>query len=298
MAKGGVHEDKVLEKYRITADVDPRSFWLAATPSTVQLTMPYVCTEAGILYGRSKFVTGRTTKESYLLLYTFGGAGYVRQGGRTVTVSHGQGLLMDCRAPQEYGTLPQRNHWYHLWAHVEGAGVDAAARRLGLPKLAPVSLASSRMKPHFEALFERIRTESVENEELASLAVHALLSELVMARAREEVPQDDPVTLACAFVAEHYSEAITVKDMARAASVSSGYLTRLFRKTLDTTPHDYLVRHRITQAKQLLIETDEPIGTVAKRSGFASESNFSYRFSQMCDITPRAYRSLRFGSAV
>jgi len=129
--------------------------------------------------------------------------------------------------------------------------------------------------------------------ELVSLAVHGLLSCMLIARSRDEVPQDSPVVLAQNYVAAHYAEPITVDDIARAAAVSTSYLTRLFRQQMETSPHDYLLRHRITRAKQLLMETDLPIGTIARQVGFSSESNFSYRFSRMCQTTPRAYRGLR-----
>ena len=39
------------EHYKIGGYLDRRSFWLANTPSAAQLEMPYVCTEAGALYG-------------------------------------------------------------------------------------------------------------------------------------------------------------------------------------------------------------------------------------------------------
>lgn len=283
------------QRYRIVGDIDPRSFWLATTPSAMQLEMPYVCTEAGTLYGKQAFSTARASKESYLLVYTFGGAGRFTQANRSVVVGHGQALLMGCRMPQSYGTAPGHDHWHHYWAHVEGAGVEAAARRLGLPRLAPVALSASRMRPHFQTVFDKIKGDTVEDVELVSLAVHTLLSELLMAQAREDVTSDDPVALACAFVAGHYGEKICVDDLAAAAHVSSSYLTKLFRQAMGTSPHDYLMRYRITQAKQLLIETDVPIGAIARQIGFATESNFSYRFAKMCDVSPREYRALRFG---
>lgn len=284
------------QRYHITGDIDSRSFWLATTPGAAQLEMPFVCTEAGTLFGREHFVTGRASKDSYLLVYTFGGAGYFTQAKRTVTLNHGQALLMDCRMPQIYGTSSTRGHWYHLWAHIEGIGVEAMARRLGLPKLSPITLSETRMRPHFELLFDKIKTESVENSERMGIAVHTMLSELVMATARTSDAPDDPVRLACAYVADHLAEPISVDDLARAGSVSASYLTRLFRQSLGTSPHDYLLRQRISQAKQLLIETNEPIGSIARQVGFSTESNFSYRFAKMCDITPRAYRKLRYGT--
>lgn len=280
------------EHYKIGGYLDRRSFWLASTPSAAQLEMPYVCTEAGALYGERGFMTERDGKDSYLLFYTFDGTGFVRQKKRTVTVRRGQMLLMDCRMPQAYGTAPKDDHWYHLWAHVEGTGVDATAKRLGLPTLTPITVSRSRLQPHFDMLLERLEGESVMDGELVSLAVHGLLSNMLIARSRDDIPTDSPVVLAQNYIAAHFAEPITVEDIARASAVSTSYLTRLFRQQMETSPHDYLLRYRITRAKQLLMETDEPIGAIARQVGFTSESNFSYRFSRVCDITPRGYRNL------
>lgn len=285
-------------RYKVRPDLESRSFWLVTTPSAVQLDQPFVCTEAGTLYGREHFLTERQGKDSYLLFYTFGGAGFVSQGGHTATVRHGQALLMDCRTPQAYGTSSQTDHWHHLWAHVEGMGVDAAAKRLGLPALRPHSVPRTRIVPHFDTIFERLETESIENNELVGIAVHALLSELLISKARQEVPQDNPVTVAQSFVASHYAERIGIEDIARAANVSASYLTRLFRQTVGTSPHDYVVRFRITQAKQLLAETDLPVSDIASKSGFSSTSNFSYRFSAVTGISPRSYRALTKSSPI
>lgn len=283
------------EHYKIGGYLDRRSFWLASTPSAAQLEMPYVCTEAGALYGEQGFVTERESKDSYLLFYTFDGTGFVRQRRRTVSIQRGQMLLLDCRTHQAYGTDPKSDHWYHIWAHVQGSGVDTTARRLGLPTLTSVSVPSSRVQPYLDTILERLEHDSVMDNELVGLAVHGLLSSMLIARSRDEVPSNSPVVLAQNYVAAHYAEPITVEDIARAAAVSTSYLTRLFRQQMETSPHDYLLRYRITRAKQLLMETDLPIGAIARQVGFTSESNFSYRFSQMCDTTPRAYRKLREG---
>lgn len=284
-----------VEHYKIGGYFDRRSFWLANTPSAAQLDMPYVCTEAGALYGERGFVTERDSKDSYLLFYTFDGAGFVRQGRRTATIKRGQMLLLDCRKPQAYGTEPNSDHWYHLWVHVQGSGVEATAHRLGLPALTAISVPNSRVQPYFDTILERIEKDSIMDGELVGIAAHGLLSSMLIARSRDEVPSDSPVVLAQNFVAQHYAERITVDDLARAASVSTSYLTKLFRQQMETSPHDYLMRYRITHAKQLLMETDLPIGTIARQVGFANESNFSYRFARVCDITPRDYRRLREG---
>ena len=85
------------------------------------------------------------------------------------------------------------------------------------------------------------------DSELVGLAVHGLLSSMLIARSRDEVPTDSPVVLAQNYVAQHFAEQITVEDLARAAAVSTSYLTRLFRQQMEASPHDYLLRYRITQ---------------------------------------------------
>jgi AraC-like DNA-binding protein len=274
-----------------TMDVEDRSRWIIATPSAAESVQPYFASEVGDFYARGSFATARSDKNSFIVFYTLGGAGVIRQGGQEVTLERGQALLMDCRSPQNYGTAPGRGHWYHLWCHVDGGGVSMAAETLGLPRLIPIALPLSRIQPHFNTLFDLLESETLENRARCGLAVHGLMCELVVAlQQASPTGDDDPVEMACAYINEHYAEKLSLDDLASAAAVSPSYLIRLFKRKLGTTPHDYLLRHRITRAKELLAETTLTSAAIARQVGFTSESNFSYRFSQMVGQSPRAYR--------
>jgi len=273
-----------------TMDVEDRSRWIISTPSAAEEAQPFYCSEVGDFYARAGFATTRSDKNSHIVFYTLGGTGVVRQGGQSVTLTRGQALLMDCRAPQSYGTAPGHNHWYHLWCHVDGTGVAALGAHLGLPRLVPVALPLSAVRAPFDVLFERLGTESLENTARVGLAVHAILAEMVAAAQQEAQTDDDPVTLACAYVERHFAEDVTLEQLAAAAAVSPSYLIRLFKRKMGTTPHDYLLRYRISRAKELLAETRLTSAAIAQRVGFHSESNFSYRFSRMVGQSPRAYR--------
>jgi AraC-like DNA-binding protein len=272
-------------------DVEERSRWIIATPSAAAAAQPYFASEVGDFYARNRFMTARSDKNSFIVFYTLGGAGVVRQGGQEVTLTKGQALLMDCRSPQSYGTAPGHGHWYHLWTHVDGGGVSMAGAALGLPKLVPVSVPLSRLQPHFNVLFDLLEHESLENQARTSLAVHGIMCELLVA-AQQATPtsDEDPVALVCAHIDEHYAERLSVDDLAAVAAVSPSYLIRLFKRQMGTTPHDYLLRRRITRAKELLAETTLTSAAIALQVGFTSESNFSYRFKQMVGQGPRAYR--------
>ena len=275
-----------------TMDIEKRSFWLRATPSETGRSLPFFCTEAGTFYARERFTTERSHKEAYLIFYTRGGAGIIEQGGQSITLGQNQALLMDCRTPQRYVTDPVRHHWYHLWAHVNGAGADAISQAMGLPKLQPVSLPLADVKPMFETIFENMKKEGYIESLTTSLAVDKLLTSIALAPdSRGSFVEFDAVSVARRYMEEHFAEDLHVDDVAREAAISTSQLIRLFKRQLGTTPHSYLLRYRITQAKELLAETTLPVSTIAGQVGFASESNFSYRFGEMCGQSPSAYRA-------
>ena len=279
-----------------TMDVEDRSRWLISTPPEEATSQPYFCSEVGDFYARSRFTTARDYKNSYIVFFTLGGCGVVRQGGQEVLLEKDHALLMDCRTPQSYGTSSTRHHWYHLWAHVDGTGVGMTGELLGLPRLVPIKVSQKRVQPHYDALFQHMPQESISSRAITGAAVHSLLTELVVA-SREELSQrvDDPVQTACDFISAHYPEEVRLQDLAEVASVSPSHLIRLFKRQTGTTPHDYLLRHRITQAKMLLAETTLTSAAIAQEVGFASESNFSYRFSRMVGQSPRAWRQSSLG---
>lgn len=275
-----------------TMDIEKRSTWFRSTPSKTGRSLPFFCTEAGTFYARERFVTERSHKDAYLVFYTLGGAGIIEQGGQSVALGQNQALLMDCRAPQRYVTDPACHHWYHLWAHVNGAGADAISQAMGLPKLQPVSLPLADVKPIFETIFENMKKEGYIESLTTSLAVDKLLTSIALAPdSRGSFVEFDAVSVVRRYMEEHYAEDLRVDDVAREAAISTSQLIRLFKRQLGTTPHSYLLRYRITQAKELLAETTLPVATIARQVGFASESNFSYRFGEMCGQSPSAYRA-------
>ena len=79
------------------------------------------------------------------------------------------------------------------------------------------------------------------------------------------------------FINSRYMEAISLDDIARAASLSKFHLARLFRQGLGITPHQYLQRRRTQVARRLIDTTDMDVNEVALTAGFGSRWTM-YRF--------------------
>ena len=65
---------------------------------------------------------------------------------------------------------------------------------------------------------------------------------------------------------------------------------RLFRKFSGMTIHEYLLRHRVSNAQRLLSTTDIKIDDVAAQSGFGSATRFYAAFQKVVGKPPAEYR--------
>ena len=274
-------------------DVTPESIWKRTTPSEAELAQPYYCTEAGVFYAQQHFSTARTDKESYILFYTLRGAGLIEQDGNHVTLSTGQALLLNCRTPQSYCTAPGQSCWHHYWVHLDGAGV-AAMEPLLLPdkKLTPVQLTGVRMQELFELVLEQMELGTVDSMVQTGLALHemlALCAQSLFAQA-EMTTNRQLILQAAETLRKNYRQELSLADLLSSAHMSKSYFLRLFRRYMGTTPYNYLVNFRITQAKELLVLTDHSISEIAQEAGFGDASNFSTRFAKATGQSPMQYR--------
>lgn len=274
-------------------DVTPESVWKRTTPGEAELAQPYYCTEAGLFYARQRFSTARTDKESYILFYTLRGAGLVEQEGNNVLVGPGQALVLNCRSPQSYCTAPKQSCWHHYWVHLDGAGVAAMEALLHAEKkLVPVQLTGTRMQELFEDILAEIDRGTVDSMVRRGLVLHEMLALCARSLLSEgEASSTRQVILhAAESLRKHYRQELSLSGLMAEAHMSKSYFLRLFRRYMGTTPYNYLVNFRITQAKELLVLTDHSISDIAREVGFGDASNFSTRFSKATGQSPLQYR--------
>jgi AraC-like DNA-binding protein len=93
------------------------------------------------------------------------------------------------------------------------------------------------------------------------------------------------------FVDANLDRVIHLKDIAQVAEVSLFHFHRQFKKTTGVTPHQFIVRRRIEQAKVLLAQSNLSIIDVAVRVGFVDQSHFTTTFRKFTSMTPRIYRN-------
>jgi AraC family transcriptional regulator, transcriptional activator of pobA len=93
------------------------------------------------------------------------------------------------------------------------------------------------------------------------------------------------------FIEDHYAEPISLKDVARAANLSSGYLTTLVRRRTGRTVLEWIQERRMAEARRLLVQTDESVERVGARVGYDDPTYFARRFRSTHKATPASWRN-------
>jgi AraC-like DNA-binding protein len=93
------------------------------------------------------------------------------------------------------------------------------------------------------------------------------------------------------YIDEHWAEDFDIERLAQVAYVTPSYLSRLFRKHLDTTPMRYRNSVRIEKAKHLLLIKSASVEEIADALGFADAKYFSQLFKSITSFTPSQFRS-------
>ena len=242
---------------------------------------------------RAQFEAIRCAKDGYLLIRTRQGAGFVEQNEFQVLLEPGMTLLLDCGLPQVFRAADGRTPWHFDFAHIEGPGVDTLDAVIR-PNRRPgaQALPGAEYDELFEELLACAQQESAESAVRTGLAIHSLLA--AMARQQLSLEADKPtrrlIERSAAYLREHCCEALNLDDILAGANMSRSYFMKLFRQYMGTTPYNYMLCFRITRAKELLSQTDLPVSTIARQTGFADDSNFSTRFAAMVGESPIRFR--------
>jgi LacI family transcriptional regulator len=92
------------------------------------------------------------------------------------------------------------------------------------------------------------------------------------------------------FIREHAVDGIKVDDVLDAVPISRRGLELAFRKHLNTTAHQEIIRVRVNRTRRMLADTDMLLVEIAVRCGYSSLSELCNVFKRRVGRTPGQYR--------
>lgn len=95
------------------------------------------------------------------------------------------------------------------------------------------------------------------------------------------------------YVSTHYSQRITLEELAGRVYLSPSYFGRIFKQETGESFTGYLNRIRIERSKELLVQPNIRLTDVAQLVGFEEQSYFCRVFKKLVGMTPGAYREAK-----
>ena len=98
------------------------------------------------------------------------------------------------------------------------------------------------------------------------------------------------ISKALDYISAHYTENLSIPDIAEYLHLSSNYFTKLFKQETGMTPVQYIASLRYEKAAHLLRYTDMPISAISQAVGFDDTLYFSRFFREYAGRSPSAFR--------
>lgn len=95
------------------------------------------------------------------------------------------------------------------------------------------------------------------------------------------------------YVEEHYTEDLSLQQIARDLSYDPCYLSRVLHAALCINLRTLINQYRHEMALELLVNTDKPVADIAMECGFQSIRSFNRVFEQLSHTSPTAIRKQR-----
>ncbi len=146
------------------------------------------------------------------------------------------------------------------------------------------------------AVLERIRQwndagESAHRQAILTGYITALLGELLENLPLTERDSDsDLIQKLVLFFLEHYTQEISLEDVARELSYSKCYISHLIADTFQCNFRSLINSYRVSLAQSLLLTTQKTVSEIAYECGFKNQSSFNRIFLKYSRKTPSQFR--------
>ena len=240
------------------------------------------------------------TPNYYLFHYIIEGAGQLSGAdGRQETVRAGDWFFAFPGQTISYQQDPEKP-WTYYWLGFQGEDLDFILARAGissetlLRRQSPDPASMALLESLLGILKKPSLTSSLEVK-ICLMNIFCRLIKTAPARDRQQAQaviedDNDPVELACRFMAEHYNEGITVNEVSNYIGLERSYFSKCFSKKTGATVRDYLNRIRLSRAKELLKKNKLSIAEIAAVVGYVESRTFSHFFKKQTGLSPQKWQ--------
>ena len=269
---------------------------MAPLPITTTARKSFLFLESfSLAQSDSGHYTERNDSDTFLLVYTYAGKGFLSYEGKEYHLQEGDGFLIDCRKHHIFRS--EGMFWERCDLYFNGYTAESFFSAFAHDREV-IFHSISGFQPHLEKLLQSYHRIQPDRD----LQIHAGLTELLswlLSIKSSTSPSETEETIyhLIQYLQSHFSEPINMDDLSKISSISKYHLSREFRRLTGYSPIEYLLMVRIENAGTLLRNTDLSIALVAEHCGINSEQYLCRQFQKHFGETPGRYRRLHKKSA-
>jgi AraC-like DNA-binding protein len=239
---------------------------------------------------------GPGVRDTFIFHYIHSGKGSLRIAEQTYPLSGGQGFLI-CPNTVVYYKADEDEPWTYSWLGFQGLYAQAYLERARLSHTQPVF--DSNGNPWFEQFLE-LMIQAQNNTQNSDVQLQSILYRF-FAELISSVPEARGISAsfhskeayirkAIEFLEIHYSQKISVMDIAQYVGLDRTYLSSLFKEKLGYSLQIYLLQYRMNRACELLKNGELSIGDISRSVGYTDPLLFSKMFKKMNKLSPKLFR--------
>lgn len=146
------------------------------------------------------------------------------------------------------------------------------------------------LDPEEERLLRLLEEEFLYAERFYRMAAGGYLAGLLARLARGGVTGEESRDAFLSYILAHYTEDLTYRHMGEVFHYHPNYISQVVREKTGLPLRQYLLRLRVRQASQLLLDRDISVEEVAAQVGFRDVSYFVQYFKRLTGMTPGEMR--------